>query len=230
MIITTSVFSKAYALDGFFLDYNDFTKDYRSSATFDEYLAQQYITKHNAKAQEHAQEIVTNIVKAADCMQVDAVYLLAKIHTESTFYIDANSSSGAAGLSQMTGIAIQEVRDQLGIRGSKYARNSVILNLTDTLKTCMGDIEYLKFYNTHKDQTNYQIKQVYKDNIYYSVLAGAIILKVFLAKNYNPHRSLRENYRHALEDYNGESTKAVYAQNIINKGIKIRQIFKQGHL
>ena len=51
-----------------------------------------------------------------------------------------------------------------------------------------------------------------------------------MAKNYSANRSLRENYRLALEDYNGESTKAQYADNIIQKGIKIRELFKSGKL
>lgn len=156
--------------------------------------------------------------------------MLGKVHAESTFYIDAVSSSGAAGLSQMTGVAIQEVRDQLGIRWNSYARASVIKELTTNLKACLGTVEYDVFFILHKDKTINHIKEIYKSNIKYSIFAGAIVLKVFMAKNYSANRSLRENYRLALEDYNGESTKAQYADNIIQKGIKIRELFKSGKL
>jgi D-Tyr-tRNAtyr deacylase len=113
----------------------------------------------------------------------------------------------------MTGVAIQEVRDQLGIRGNSYARASVIKELTTNLKTCLGPTEYNAFFNLHKDKTINQIKEIYKSNIKYRIFAGA-----------------RENYRLALEDYNGESTKVQYADNIIQKGIKIRELIKYGKL
>lgn len=226
IVISFSAFTREYDVDGFFLNLGDFSNDYRSSSLFNEELAQKYIKKYNAKAQSNAQEIVENIVLAAECAQVDAIYLLAKIHTESTFYINANSDSGAAGLSQMTGIAIQELKDQLGIRGSAYARASITRALKADLKACMGENAYQELYAIYRDKTNYQIKQVYKKNIKQSVLAGALILKIFMAKNYSYNRSLRENYRYALEDYNGESTKAKYAQDIIDRGIRIREYFR----
>tara|TARA_B100001971_G_C18268010_1_gene596190 strand:+ start:30593 stop:31255 length:663 start_codon:yes stop_codon:yes gene_type:complete len=212
-------------IDGFFLDLEDFNNDYRSTSTYDEIAAEEYITKINRNARTNAREIAENITLAAQCAQVDAIYLLAKIHQESTFYISANSSTGAAGLSQMTGVAIQEVKDQLGIRGSRYARSSVIRSLRNDLKNCLGISAYNELYALYRDKTKYQIKQVYKRDIKQSILAGAIILKIFLTKNYSPNRSLRENYRRALEDYNGESTRAQYAQSIIDKASLIRARF-----
>jgi len=221
--------ANAFALSrinfGFFLDLDDFRNDYRSSSTYDEDLAVDYINRINSKAKDNAQEIAQNIYDASTCLGIDAIYLLAKVHQESTFYSDANSKTGAAGLSQMTGVAIQELRDQIGIRGGSYARLSVIKELTENLRSCMGDEEYIEFYKTHKEMTKYQIKQVYKKNIRYSIFAGAIVLKVFLAKNYNPNISLRENYRKSLENYNGEATRALYAQSIIDKAKRIRAEF-----
>ena len=60
-------------IDGFFLDLEDFNNDYRSTSTYDEIAAEEYITKINRNARTNAREIAENITLAAQCAQVDAI-------------------------------------------------------------------------------------------------------------------------------------------------------------
>lgn len=157
------------------------------------------------------------IISASSCYEIDPVYLTALIKKESRFALKAKSKTGAAGLTQMTGSGIKELRDQLGVRGNKYARKSNISFFISTTQKCLGN-DWTEFKNLFYTKTNTQIKSSFYNNSKFSIFAGAMLLKVYLANASGncSSCSIPELYTKALEQYNGDTHKKSYAQKINN--------------
>ncbi len=60
----------------------------------------------------------SEVIRISSCFDIDSRILLGLIKLEFEYNQDAVSFSGASGLTQFTTIGIQEVNDQLGIRGA----------------------------------------------------------------------------------------------------------------
>jgi hypothetical protein len=159
--------------------------------------------------------IAKNIIEAASCYEIDPVYLAGLIKKESMFKHKAKSSTGAAGLTQMTRSGINEIKDQLGVRGKKYARKSNTDYFESTTKKCLGN-DWTSFKDTFYTQTYSNVKMVFYKNVKFSIYAGAMLLKVYLANATKSCKDcdLKAIYRLALEQYNGDTHKVIYASKI----------------
>ena len=67
-------------------------------------------------------QISWKIYSVSTCLDIDPIVYSSLIYSESAYMSDAQSVTGAVGLSQFTNIGILEVNDQLGMRGMEYAR------------------------------------------------------------------------------------------------------------
>lgn len=159
--------------------------------------------------------IAESIITAASCYEIDPVYLAGLIRKESTFKTKARSKTGAAGLTQMTGVGIKELRDQLGYRGNSYARKTNIAYFKITTEKCLGD-DWQTFKTLFYTKSNTEVKKAFYNNSKFSIFAGAILLKVYLANATKSCDmcSIPGTYRMALEQYNGDTHKVKYALKI----------------
>ena len=162
-----------------------------------------------------ARSLAESIISASSCYQIDPVYLTALIKKESMFVTKAKSSTGAAGLTQMTGSGLKELKDQLGVRGNKYARKSNIQYFNSTTKRCLG-VEWNEFEDLFFNKSNMAIKNALYKSPKFSIYAGALLLKVYLSNATRSCRSCDTSviYKRALEQYNGDTNKAYYALKI----------------
>jgi len=172
-------------------------------------------TSNNKLKAATVSSLAKNILSAASCYEVDPVYLAGLIRKESTFKTKAKSKTGAAGLTQMTGAGIKELRDQLGNRGKSYARQSNITYFKSTSQRCLG-FEWDSFKDLFYNKSNLEVKKAFYNNKKFSIFAGAMLLKVYLA---NATKScefcnMSGIYKIALEQYNGDTNRAQYALKI----------------
>ena len=160
-------------------------------------------------------ELAAKITRLAFCFGTDPYGIAAQIKKESTFERKRISGTGAVGFTQMTGVAIDEVNDQLGNRGINgtimenvpYLRSAAACYLGPGRrfipmfeagvipkgKNVVGNAVLLKrakaFLRTHIDS----------DLIY-----GQITLKVHLARAKKLGLTGKAAYVYAFKAYNGE--------------------------
>lgn len=217
------------SINGYFLTDRAVTKEY---VITDAELTNQkleHIIKASNKSIPAAEvsAIASNVLKVSKCFDIDPWFLMSLIHKESSFDREAESPTKAAGLTQFTRIGLEEVNDQLGIRGPDHAKASVTQYLNNQVYGCVNNgWTHLWDRVKHRDANSplfySQIKEVLKDDIEAAVTYGAILLKVYLA--YADSRNIRNNtnlddyeiYYQALMLYNGEAgnAKVQYAKNI----------------
>lgn len=215
-----SLSSEMIETKGFRLPLETFSKNYlvmNLVPTSD--LLKNHIVKINGRVPPaEALAISKNILKISACMQIDPWILTALIQHESTFNKNAVSPTGAAGLTQFTSIAFQEVNDQLGLRGRAGAPEITTLFLAEKIRTCI-DPSWIDLWNrveAKEDEPEFypQLKEVVKQDIKSSIVYGAILLKTYLAvtnKRQSPESKplkMSEIYFHALQIYNGEAGEA----------------------
>jgi hypothetical protein len=221
ILLLTSIFCmKSFSnTDGYFLDLQKFKKPYIFYQTPRALDIQDYIELINTKA-EHAYETSNAILSVSQCLGIDTIFLTTMIRQESNFSHQAVSPTHAVGLTQMTSIAIREVKDQLGIRGPRYARKSITDFLKAQLKDCYGEESLKRLLKLMLSNSN-TIKKRVKEDIFTSVLIGSIILKIALSRRNS--NNLLDTYRGAFEAYNGDDIKKSYASKILNYASKLNK-------
>lgn len=159
--------------------------------------------------------LAEKITRLSFCFGTDPYGLAAQIKKESTFERSRISGTGAVGFTQMTGIAIDEVHDQLGNRGIDGAIMENVPYLR-TAAACYlgagrrfvpmfesGVIPKGKTVNNNgvylKKSKTYLRTHVDSDLIY-----GQITLKVHLARAKKKGLAGRQAYIDAFKAYNGE--------------------------
>lgn len=190
-------------------------------------LINKHIKKVNYKIPaEDALLISEEIIKVSQCFKIDPWILTGLIQKESSFNKEAISPTGAAGLTQFTGIAFKEVHDQLGFRGREGASEAITLYFQSILKSCI-DNSWIDLWNKvtlkedHPEYTN-ELKNLLIKEPKISIVYGGILLKTYLAHISNKadrtdnDLELSETYFKALQLYNGEEgeAKVKYAKNI----------------
>lgn len=202
---------------GFFISNNNFKKDYIVYPDTHPGRIRDYIDAKNPNAASYSQELAFDILDVSSCLEIDPVYMTVLIRKESTFYPRAVSPTGAVGLTQMTGVAIQELRDQMGLRGKGHSRASNTRYLKRTLKRCMGTSRFARFIRT-LSSSDASIKKEIKDDSLLGLYMGGMILKVYLtnAKDKNRNADKESLYRAALRQYNGDVNRRKYAEAIIH--------------
>lgn len=202
---------------GFFVSNSNFRADYTLYLGTHPSRIQDYIEEANPNSRAYSRELANEVLNVSSCLGVDPVFMTALIHKESTFYPDAVSRTGAVGLTQMTGAAINELKDQLGLRGREHSRYSNSRYLTRTLRQCMGASEFEAFLQALKS-SRIGMKRAVKRHRIWAVYSGAAVLKVYLADAMDElGRGADMNlvYQKALEQYNGDTNKERYARAVI---------------
>lgn len=229
LIFASSVFAdaKENSAAGFFVSNRSFETDFTLHRDIHPVRIQDYIESANPSSWEYAQELSEEILHVSSCLGVDAVFMTALIHKESTFYPTAASRTGAAGLTQLTGAALNEFKDQLGLRGKGRARTSNTRHLKRTLSQCMGADEYEKFLWTVASSSNSAIKSKVKKKRIWGLYIGASVLKVYLAEAQDNlgYADLKTIYAEALEQYNGDVHKARYAKLVAMYAKEFNELF-----
>lgn len=140
------------------------------------------------------------------CYEIDPYIFTGLIRQESGFNENAISSTGAFGLTQMTGIGIKEVNDQLGYRGPSYAKSTVIKFHNTTAKDCTEN----DWINMWSDGVNMESisaqKNWLKEDPLRQVIYGAILLKTYLAYSADRYSNLdlKDIYIKTLLLYNND--------------------------
>lgn len=190
-------------------------------------LIHTYILKTNYRIpKEEARDIAEAIVLVSECFQVDPWILTGLIQKESSFKKDAISPTGAAGLTQFTGIGFKEVNDQLGMRGRVGAPEAITLYFAGKIRSCV-DPSWVDMWNRIEEKDDHPefinlLKEEIKKDITSSIVYGAILLKTYLAFIHSKNSleavplKMSEVYFQALQTYNGEEgdAKVRYAKNI----------------
>lgn len=166
---------------------------------------QNFIERYNSKADKNLAE---EIIRVSRAVGVDPLMFASLIMAESTFNPKAISHTGALGLTQMTQIAFEELRDQFDVGDPKFKSKSV-----DTLKKMSLDYlqtetevkKFIQFIASTKNPKNNRLVLSHKR---FSLLSGAMLFKIKLALS-------NGNYRTALRKYNGSKDQVPYANKIL---------------
>lgn len=186
-----------------------------------------YIKKINSSVPiDEGLEISTEILRSANCFQIDPWILTSLIQKESSFKKTATSPTNAAGLTQFTTFGFKEVNDQLGFRGTEAASLVAILYFNSQLTSCIDSNWFhlwtrLAVPENHPDFYNLAKEEI-KNDIQLAVVYGAILLKTYLGHidqkriKENIPMEMSEIYFQALQMYNGEegNAKIIYAKNV----------------
>lgn len=78
-------------------------------------------------------DLAKRIAGVSYCFHIDPFVYTALIHKESRYTQRAKSPTRASGFTQFTTVAMKEVNDQLGLRGSKYAQPAAISYFNELL-------------------------------------------------------------------------------------------------
>ena len=163
-------------------------------------------------------QISWKIYSVSTCLDIDPIIYSSLIYSESAYMSDAQSVTGAVGLSQFTNIGILEVNDQLGMRGMEYAREDTYKYFQTVIRNCIshqnGIFSYKNLW-TFSDQ-----KRRLLLNADHSLIYGAIYLKLMLsvARSRIKSTDIDTLYRIAIENYNGDPPiKKAYAEGIIRR-------------
>lgn len=187
-------------------------------------LIKKYIMDNNLKIKnEEARLMSGHIIHIAHCLEIDPWILTGLIKAESSFDRNAESKTGAVGLTQFTNIGLKEVNDQLGLRGREGAPMETILFLSERIRNCIAP-DWVDVWNRIdarlEDPDFYkQLKLLFKKDIQVSIVYGAVLLKTYLGIIYKknaPRLQASELYFQALQFYNGEEgqAKVKFAKNV----------------
>lgn len=182
-----------------------------------------YMVQHGRPGAEGANdishtELARKITKAAFCFKIDPKMILAKIEQESDFLRTAVSNTGAVGLSQMTGAGIQEVVDQLGIRGDDHAPAESIDFFNRAAACYFGNDNALDSVlwgrvniprnRKMTDREESVVKTLLRSNIDLDIVFGQVLMKVVLTVTKRGNMNVLQNYHAAFVAYNGDNTRA----------------------
>lgn len=168
-------------------------------------------------------DIAYDIYMVAQEFGIDPRVLLALVRKESSYRADAESPTGAAGLTQFTTSGVTEVKDQFGARGTEYALSNTINYWTELVPRVYKQLSNGKDLQLPTSATTVKsLKDTLVAHPLMAIIYGAVLLKTNLAmvkeKNLtaNPPLTMRELYRKALENYNGDPpVKEEYAKTIL---------------
>jgi len=197
------VFATSSITDAFFI--------YEDSPSLFSYM--QYINEHGKidSNSYNTLDMAHDMVVVALEFKIDPRILLSLVRKESAFKQDAVSPTGAVGLTQFTEIAIQEVHDQMGIRGGEYARKSTIEYWRDRIPPLYKWLSDGKEWTwPAKTSPISEVKNNLKNDGLMALIYGTVLLKTNLS--YEKHKAgsdsdalkIRNLYRKALERYNGD--------------------------
>lgn len=179
----------------------------------------QYVARYKYANYRFSAEYLANlpseILKVSRAFGLDPFIMTGKIKRETNFRPDPKG--GAAGLTQLTGIAILELGNQMGFRGPDYFRAGTDDVYARLYRNYLSPDEYNVFMDwlevASANHTRRALRDVLRgeENVRFSLAAGAALLKMKLSIQEEPG-----NYNLALQAYNNEATKVAYARNVLS--------------
>lgn len=208
------------AVEGYFVSEGELSKDWRVNSQIDLSSLANYISQQRSKSTWlKSDNLAKQIDIVAKCFQVDPYILAGLIKTESRFMPEAVSPTGAVGLTQFTGIAIDEVHDQTGRRGTGRASAGAIRYFNGVVDGCIKSnfpqLSHVLLWKTTNNRSSQKNALMEKPEL--SLIYGAILLKTYLAYRATSSSSKLSVYDKALQQYNGEpgNRKVKYASNVL---------------
>ena len=149
------------------------------------------------------------VVHTAQCYGVDPVVFTALIWRESNFKPNAESETGAVGLTQMTTSGVHEVLDRLDLNSFRKLKH-----LRTLVKRCSPEM-----YSRLPLEVSADIVAAWKNNVAFSnadaLVMGVLLLKLHLASRVHSIQQTKV-YLEALERYNGDpKIKVRFAQDVM---------------
>jgi hypothetical protein len=148
--------------------------------------------------------LAAQVAQVARCFGLDGRIFAGLVAKESSFKMDAVSSTGAVGLTQQTYIGLTEVNDQLGRRGADYARKGATDYFNSAINCAVNGAAWTNLWQRAAGTRG--MKNILKIDSNTALIYGAILLKTNLsaAKTNAPKASIEILYREALRRYNGD--------------------------
>jgi len=174
-----------------------------------------YIQRDLAQDNREAAQWVGRAFDMALCFGVDPLVFVSLVWQESSFKPSAVSYTGAVGLTQMTEPALKEISDHLVL--TSHRRMTLLRrHVRDCAADLLSDIPAA---DSQSSLSHWKWSLV--DFPDHSLMLGAVLLKLYLAEG---AENGVENYRVALERYNGEPTvKAWFADQVLSRVSKWRK-------
>ena len=155
------------------------------------------------------QMLATQIVRASFCFGNDPLMIVSKIRQETSFSRTEISSGGAVGWSQMTGMGIKEVQDQM-------SGNSQIAmpNARRSFQTAIRCFSGLDNYNVPAGN-RVAVQTRLRDRWGMDLVFGQIMMKAYVSytkafgKFGDSVAANRDAYQTAFEMYNGDKTPVI---------------------
>lgn len=191
-------------------------------------------------------ELAKELVNSSYCFGTDPYVIASKVRQESKFDTRAISPTGAMGLTQMTEIGLEEVLDQLGHRGAKFAEPDVNIFIQQALSCYLGasagavfkTFPEIKTYKTKSGRIDYTPETIKSVKRWFSfvkngtnldkrlmirkqIILGQTLLKVYLAYSYalSKNKNMTNIYNEALKMFNGDRIKVRYAKEVMKKSV-----------
>ena len=159
-------------------------------------------------------QLAIKITRLSFCFGTDPKGVAAQIFTESKFDRQRVSGTGAVGLTQMTGSAIDEVNDQLGNRGGNGATPQNLAYLHGAINCYMGGQSFKPMFEagiigrgalvSRSTPARLRAKTWLQDNVDRDLIYGQITLKVMLGYARGEGATGFAAYLKAFKKYNGE--------------------------
>lgn len=167
------------------------------------------------------------IVRVADCYQINPLIFSALIWRESNFNSAAKSHRGAVGLTQMTKIGVREVLEKISNQSPRLSRS-----LQQQVQRCHPEVLHrLSQIVTHEiitDEVVVEWKNASLNSSHDSLMLGAVLLKIKMKRALAKYLRERSSngmlthedewmiYQKAIEHYNGDAkVKARFAQDVM---------------
>lgn len=191
-------------------------------------------------------QLATELINASYCFGTDPYIIASKVRQESKFDTRSISPTGAIGLTQMTEIGLEEILDQLGHRGAKFAEPEIKTFIEQAANCYLGSTSIdvfktfpkIETYTTKKSRLDYTPESItnFKKWFSYSkfssesekklmvkkqIILGQILLKVYLTYSYSlsKNKNMTNIYNNALKMFNGDRIKVRYAKEVMRKSI-----------
>jgi len=202
-------FETKFVADNFFL-YEDVSDEWMKN----------FIERKNPSRDESVKtnaQLASEVGQVARCFGLDGRVFAGLVAQESAFKMNAVSNTGAAGLTQQTGIGIVEVNDQLGRRGKDYARAGAINYFQSAIKCSVSETPWKNLWE--RAPTTQAMKEILKSDSQTALIYGAVLLKTNLsaAKTHSANGTIESLYRDALRRYNGDPEQKEHYQAKIMK-------------
>ncbi len=164
-------------------------------------------------------EVSFSILQASIATGIDPFIFTSLVKKESVFKSNAKSPTGALGLTQLTTVALNEIRHQMGLDLKAHANPSAKAALTQmALEYFEQDTEKFNQWVTWLSKTTLKsAREELHTNNDYALLTGALLFKIYISLN-------NGNYLSSLKAYNGSKIKNQYAKDVLKTKDKIEKV------